>query len=131
MTRPRGEVDWASARARDLLNRGRWGSAWTVVGWALRKEPANPDLLSLRGQTEWWLDRLQDARDSREHSRGRRRRPGRGPARGSSPAHWLGLFSPGRHLQLLVDLGEAIPSAGPPDMAQVAAVFAAHDTELV
>lgn len=51
--------------------------------------------------------------------------------RGSSAARWLGLFSPGRHVQLLVDLGPAIPTDGPPDLERVASVFAAHDTEIV
>jgi quercetin dioxygenase-like cupin family protein len=50
--------------------------------------------------------------------------------RGRAPARWLGLFSPGRHVQLLVDLAEVIPAAGPPEPERVLAVFAAHDTEL-
>ena len=50
--------------------------------------------------------------------------------RGDRPARWLGIFSPGRYVQLLVDLGAVLPSDGPPDMQRVAEVFAAHDTSL-
>jgi len=51
--------------------------------------------------------------------------------RGQSPARWVGLFSPGRYVQLLVDLGPAIPADGPPDFQRVAQVFAAYDTEIL
>ena len=42
-----------------------------------------------------------------------------------------GIFSPGRYMRLLEELGELIPPDGPPDLAAVEALFARYDTEIV
>jgi mannose-6-phosphate isomerase-like protein (cupin superfamily) len=48
-----------------------------------------------------------------------------------TPARWVGIFSPGRYMRLLEELGELIPLDGPPDLAAVEALFARYDTEIV
>jgi quercetin dioxygenase-like cupin family protein len=50
---------------------------------------------------------------------------------GSGVARWMGVFAPGQYEQLVRELGAIIPKDGPPDPAEVAAVFARWDTEIV
>jgi len=50
---------------------------------------------------------------------------------GSSPARWIGIFAPGRYVQLVEELGAILPKDGPPDEAAVAALFARWDTAIV
>jgi len=50
---------------------------------------------------------------------------------GPSPARWIGIFSPGRYVELLEELGKIIPRDGPPDPAKIVALFARYDTEIV
>ena len=50
---------------------------------------------------------------------------------GERPARWLGIFSPGRCVGLVEELGPLMPAKGPPDMAAVARLFAKYDTEMV
>ena len=47
------------------------------------------------------------------------------------PARWLGIFSPGRFVGLVEELGPLMPLNGPPDMAAVGRLFAKYDTEMV
>ena len=49
---------------------------------------------------------------------------------GPAPARWIGVFSPGKYVHLLEELGELVPADGPPDGARVAALFARYDTEM-
>jgi gentisate 1,2-dioxygenase len=49
---------------------------------------------------------------------------------GDAPARWLGVITPGAGLALLEGLGQLLRS-GPPDPERLAALFAAHDTEIV
>jgi quercetin dioxygenase-like cupin family protein len=50
---------------------------------------------------------------------------------GDRPARWVGIFSPGRYMELIRELGKLIPIDGPPDPAAVAALFARYDTDIV
>ena len=50
---------------------------------------------------------------------------------GDRPARWIGIFSPGRYMELIRELGKLIPADGPPDPAAVAELFARYDTEMV
>jgi len=50
---------------------------------------------------------------------------------GERPARWLGIFSPGRYVGLVEELGPLMPVNGPPDSAAVARLFAKYDTEMV
>jgi mannose-6-phosphate isomerase-like protein (cupin superfamily) len=50
---------------------------------------------------------------------------------GSGLARWVGIFSPGHYRQLVEELGALMPASGPPDAAEVAALFARYDTEIV
>jgi mannose-6-phosphate isomerase-like protein (cupin superfamily) len=50
---------------------------------------------------------------------------------GPTPARWVGIFSPGRYVGLLEELGQLIPVDGPPDLAEVEALFARYDTQIV
>jgi mannose-6-phosphate isomerase-like protein (cupin superfamily) len=50
---------------------------------------------------------------------------------GPSRARWIGVFSPGRYVQLLEELGKIIPRDGPPDPSKIVALFAKYDTEIV
>jgi mannose-6-phosphate isomerase-like protein (cupin superfamily) len=50
---------------------------------------------------------------------------------GSGRARWVGIFSPGRYRQLVEELGALLPADGPPDQAEVAALFARYDTQIV
>lgn len=47
------------------------------------------------------------------------------------PARWVGIFSPARYVRLIEELGALIPADGPPDAAQVAALFATYETDIV
>ena len=49
---------------------------------------------------------------------------------GRRPARWLGIFSPGRYVGLVEELGSALPADGPPDEAALRRVFEKYDTEL-
>lgn len=48
---------------------------------------------------------------------------------GSGPARWVGIFAPGRYLQMVEELGAVIPADGPPDLAAVVAVLARWQTD--
>jgi quercetin dioxygenase-like cupin family protein len=85
----------------------------------------------LEGEVDFWLDRQTI------HGR-----PGsfllvpRGSAHtfqvtGGRPARWIGIFSPGRYMELIRELGKLIPADGPPAAAAVAELFARYDTEIV
>ena len=50
---------------------------------------------------------------------------------GSSPARWLGIFSPGRYVGLVEELGAIVPRHGAPDPAAIAALFEKYDSEIV
>jgi mannose-6-phosphate isomerase-like protein (cupin superfamily) len=51
---------------------------------------------------------------------------------GDTPVRVLGLWSPGpAGLAFMADVGAAMPSAGPPDPAEMAAVYGRHDSELL
>lgn len=50
---------------------------------------------------------------------------------GDRPARWIGVFSPGRYMELIRKLGKLIPADGPPDLEAVVALFARYDTEIV
>lgn len=49
----------------------------------------------------------------------------------TAPARWIGIFSPGRYVRLLEELGPLLPDRGPPDMAAIERLFARYDTALV
>ncbi len=49
---------------------------------------------------------------------------------GSQTARWLGIFSPGKYVGLVEELGALIPLRGPPNFAEVARLFAKYDSEL-
>lgn len=51
---------------------------------------------------------------------------------GSATARWVGIFSPGRYVRLIEEIGKAFPDGGgPPDEAKIAAAGAAWDMEVV
>jgi mannose-6-phosphate isomerase-like protein (cupin superfamily) len=50
---------------------------------------------------------------------------------GDKPARWIGIFSPGRFVALVEELGLLIPAHGPPDPAAMATLFRRYDSELV
>ena len=50
---------------------------------------------------------------------------------GRKPARWIGIFSPGRYVGLVEELGAVIPEAGPPDLRAIARLFAKYDSEIV
>ena len=51
---------------------------------------------------------------------------------GDVPAKWIGIFSPGRFVALIEEIGKAFPPGdGPPDEAKLMAAFSAYDTEVV
>ena len=50
---------------------------------------------------------------------------------GERRARWLGIFSPGRYVGLVEELGPLMPLNGPPNLAAVARLFAKYDTEMV
>jgi len=50
---------------------------------------------------------------------------------GDGPARWVGIFSPGRYMELIRELGKLIPPDGPPDPHSVAALFTRYDTDIV
>lgn len=50
---------------------------------------------------------------------------------GRTPARWLGIFSPGKYVSLVEELGALIPKGRPPDMERVARLFEKYDSELV
>jgi len=50
---------------------------------------------------------------------------------GERPARWLGIFSPGRYVGLIEELGPLMPANGLPDMAAVTRLFARYDSEIV
>ena len=50
---------------------------------------------------------------------------------GDRPARWVGIFSPGRYMELIRELGKLIPVGGAPDPKAVAVLFAGYDTEVV
>ena len=49
---------------------------------------------------------------------------------GSTPARWIGIFSPGRFVGLVEELGALMPPSGPPNVAELNRLFAKYDTEL-
>lgn len=50
---------------------------------------------------------------------------------GEAAARWVGIFSPARYVALVEKLGPLIPASGPPDLREVARLFARYGTELV
>ena len=50
---------------------------------------------------------------------------------GDGPARWIGVFSPGRYMELIRERGKLIPANGPPDPNAVVELFARYDTEIV
>jgi hypothetical protein len=48
-----------------------------------------------------------------------------------SPARWIGIFSPGRYLAMIEELGALIPADGPPDAAAILDLFHRYDSEIV
>jgi quercetin dioxygenase-like cupin family protein len=50
---------------------------------------------------------------------------------GKRPARWLGIFSPGRFVGLIEELGPLIPVRGPPNFAALARLFAKYDSGMV
>jgi len=49
--------------------------------------------------------------------------------RGRRLARWVGIFSPGRFVGLVEELGAILPLSGPPDGKSIQRVFAKYDTE--
>lgn len=49
---------------------------------------------------------------------------------GDRPARWIGIFSPGRYVGLVEELGPLFSGGGPPDQRAIAQLFARYDTEL-
>jgi quercetin dioxygenase-like cupin family protein len=50
--------------------------------------------------------------------------------KGDGHARWIGIFSPGRYIGLVEDIGKAFPpGGGPPDEAAIIKAFADYDTE--
>ena len=51
---------------------------------------------------------------------------------GVGVARWVGIFSPGRYMDLVEGIGKAFPSGGgPPNEKMIADLFAEYDTEAV
>jgi hypothetical protein len=50
---------------------------------------------------------------------------------GRRPARWVGIFSPGRYVGLIEELGRLIPGDRPPNPTALARVFAKYDSEMV
>jgi quercetin dioxygenase-like cupin family protein len=52
--------------------------------------------------------------------------------KGPKFARWIGIFSPGRYMALVEEVGKAFPAGGgPPDEAMLLKAFAEYDTEIV
>lgn len=50
---------------------------------------------------------------------------------GDGPARWIGIFSPGRYVGLIEELGQVLPEAGPPNPKKLTALFHRYDTDFV
>ena len=50
---------------------------------------------------------------------------------GLRPARWIGIFSPGKYVGLVEELGKLIPPVGPPNRAALRRLFAKYDSELL
>jgi quercetin dioxygenase-like cupin family protein len=50
---------------------------------------------------------------------------------GSTPARWVGIFSPGRYVDLVEGIGKLLPPDGPPEEQKIVALGAEYDTEIV
>jgi mannose-6-phosphate isomerase-like protein (cupin superfamily) len=50
---------------------------------------------------------------------------------GTRPARWIGIFSPGKYVGLVEELGKVIPPIGPPNYAALRRLFAKYDSELL
>ena len=50
---------------------------------------------------------------------------------GTVPARWVGIFSPGKFVRLVEELGPLVPVHAPPSPTRVAQLFAKYDTDLV
>lgn len=50
---------------------------------------------------------------------------------GRKPARWLGVFSPGRYVGLVEEIGALIPAVGPPDARAMRRLFAKWGSEIV
>jgi hypothetical protein len=48
-----------------------------------------------------------------------------------SPARWIGIFSPGRYVGLIEELGRLLPADGPPDDQAILALFKKYDSDIV
>lgn len=49
----------------------------------------------------------------------------------SEPARWIGIFSPGRYVGMIEELGALIPADGPPDPRRMRRLFAKWGSEIV
>jgi len=49
---------------------------------------------------------------------------------GDEPARLLGIWSPGSALEFMAEIGAALRSSGPPDLARVAEIYRAHNSEI-
>ena len=47
------------------------------------------------------------------------------------PARWVGIFSPGRYVGMVEELGAVIPAHGPPDPERMKRLFAKWGSEIV
>ncbi|MEJ2890169.1 cupin domain-containing protein [Actinomycetospora aeridis] len=47
------------------------------------------------------------------------------------PARVLGVWSPASALDFMAEIGAALPATGPPDPAELAAIYHRHDSEIV
>ncbi|MCI4368034.1 MAG: cupin domain-containing protein [Thermoplasmata archaeon] len=50
---------------------------------------------------------------------------------GKKPAHWVGIFSPGRYVGLVEELGAFLPGGRPPELEGIVRLFAKYDSEMV
>jgi mannose-6-phosphate isomerase-like protein (cupin superfamily) len=50
---------------------------------------------------------------------------------GTTPARWLGIFSPAKGLDMIEELAPAFANPGPPDMDLMGRVFGKHQVEVV
>ncbi|MCI4320480.1 MAG: cupin domain-containing protein [Thermoplasmata archaeon] len=50
---------------------------------------------------------------------------------GKRPARWIGIFSPGKYVGLVEELGKVVPLTGPPNYAALRRLFAKYDSEIL
>lgn len=119
---------------------GHSGDGFSVVEYHGASQPGPPPHVHRTFEECWFiLDGEVDFTLDGDVTRGRtgsfflvpRGHPHTFQVVGGSGARWVGIFSPGRYMELIRELGKLIPNNGPPDPQAVVALFARYDTDIV